>query len=67
MRTVPTEEPGTRTHVAKVRLDAKVNVFALPGSAAGSQGSAQVMVAHGIGSRRSRARANDLAIRMPRT
>jgi hypothetical protein len=53
--------------VAKVRLDAKVNVFALPGSAAGSQGSAQVMVAHGIGSRRSRARANDLAIRMPRT
>jgi hypothetical protein len=44
-----------------------VNVFALLASAAGSQGSAQVVVAHGIGSRRSPAQANDLAIGMPHT
>ena len=67
MRTVPTEAPGTQTHVAKVLADAKVNVFALLASAAGSQGSAQVVVAYGIGGRRSRAQANSLAIDVPHT
>jgi hypothetical protein len=36
--------PGTMANVAKVLADAKVNVLALLGSTAGSQGSVQVVV-----------------------
>jgi len=36
--------PGTLAHVAKVLADAKVNVLALLGSTAGTQGSVQVVV-----------------------
>ena len=36
--------PGTLAHMAKVLADAKVNVSALLGSTAGTQGSVQVVV-----------------------
>ena len=37
-------KPGTLANVAKVLADAKVNVLALRGSTAGTEGSAQVVV-----------------------